>query len=1764
MTDVDKASTATKATNVEVATTQYREGGLEPLRFVTDDGLHTRLWYYEKQNHPFTLPATLSTLTLSDGTSLDEASKLTCQSVPTTGTDLLPLCAQYQYLLLPNGTKQSPVLTLFGYAEGSRDGLGNLIPNTVLTLDGLEAFDDSDSQTLEGLTLNIASGREGLIVALVQASYDYDTSAIKSNTRVCTNWYKDDSARSTQTLTEVLSVGAHPGTHELLRTAPLTVNGNTYTATVLRQILSARSGRVLRETQQDANGTPIAFTCHSYNSRGQGVSSTTYPFEETAFINGEVSEETPGVTQSIVYSVTSKGSMILDCDQSGRHQRCYYDSLQRNLRRELQRHPGYDHGPDNYCIIEENTWGADGQIANQVSYDYLPGGLRIDNVTVMPQRSEDWCWQTHSKDLPLTHHNKDVSATTCSTIGLFSTGALATRESTHTNRHNGDVTVTHETWKGAEKSAAGTAIKTTETFNDKGLRVGWTEHLPDSGKADRTWNITYDDLRRQTSVTRPDKSIVSWAYTGLSNIPVSVSVKPAGDAKPILLGSRTLEHAGNQRDRVATVTRGSEPTISTRSDGWNRPDGSAVYRKQDEDGRMSWYTQAGGDEQRLASFKYNVITQAMSTERAEQTGVQSLITSEAMTPLLLGAWYFQQSVHGQQHHHQATTSYRGEVDGAWLSNGLSMQAWSNGHGQRSRLRRGDLEYSYDYTPLGLIACITVQDMSGGQHLRVDYAYDAFGREVDRHYWLDGVATLSYSQTWSDANQVVSKSLFRNGATAASRVETFTYNTTVTGKSDQLQKWSVDAKEGDEVKDGSGRAIQEQTYSYDVLGSMTGCTTLHTNGERCVRTYEYKDAAHPTRRTKDIRQVSTKDGALGKAISVELTYDANGNLLSNEQQQSLAYTETGRLRSVTAKGQTLPLTYYEYDGHDRLIAQWDAASKQRRVLDYSINGLCSETWLNAEGGVVKRQVLDDEVGLAVALDGQWCFVLSDPQNGGGDEYQRNADGTWQRKSLSFTPWGETHTDSLRAMRVGLGYNGQRVDPVTGGYHLGEGYRLYDPAHKAFYQPDDWSPLGAGGLNDRAYCASGDPVNWHDPSGHIMINRNDSAASLTRLDNFISEMKFANQQPTPEAASWKEWVLFGFVVTVSAIAIVASFGTAWPAVAALLMVGLAAGASITAAGMALRQKDPELSQTLEPVGQMIMAVASAPAFGAQMPTAARWIMYISTAAYVGLEISSLAVQRSNPDLAEKLGWGATAAGLADLAISGVVALGRTLASKVGTALGAIRQLRNAVKLRGAAASFNFRTRHLAEAGGFASAAQTKRWHDIELGGRKTAGRVVSEQPDTLPGFHLFEDLEKVTGTIAENHKHMMPFIKEEQNLIGLATKKGVKTEAMTTYQVSLNRAKASLEKLTKDSQSLKKSKKQFYKKTEKSYRSVRSASEELNDMLAGKLKDRVGLSDLNEKTVDQFYSNLLQFTNKYSSSDFSQTEPIITAVLAAAGKQPPGQAAVSHFHNLAQDLKRSLGKKLVKLEAQHDKELHSIGLLDNGISQQLSKYETMVLPDLRKSQRAYTKTLMTSANRKQFKPADIPAYIAPKRRLNIIGHSYAFDEKSIPQMGRYVARRDDGTFKPVSTSAEQLFLKLTDDFKNRMEAAPDKLKNLTNKSFSSITDDEWKFLAFKKQYSSIRMISCNLAIEIKGVSYARQFSKLTKVPVKASIQRVFASIPDSVSLFKKYQKSRSGLSFSDYFDNSLLGPRVNFHIPKQFMPGYYGAEFGIRYKMETILT
>jgi RHS repeat-associated protein len=197
-----------------------------------------------------------------------------------------------------------------------------------------------------------------------------------------------------------------------------------------------------------------------------------------------------------------------------------------------------------------------------------------------------------------------------------------------------------------------------------------------------------------------------------------------------------------------------------------------------------------------------------------------------------------------------------------------------------------------------------------------------------------------------------------------------------------------------------------------------------------------------------------------------------------------------------------LCHYRYDPIDRLaaIAPSEQASAQRYYLN---DRLATEIQ-----GSVQRSIMQHDDQLLAQQQRQSGTVESrllatDRQRSVLSMLNANPP-----SSLAYTPYG--HRPLASGLLSLLGFNGERPDPVTGWYLLGNGYRAFNPVLMRFNSPDSWSPFGEGGLNAYAYC-KGDSVNLSDPYGHAsgwaLIRQN-----LSKIITTNNSSKVKNQLAT----------------------------------------------------------------------------------------------------------------------------------------------------------------------------------------------------------------------------------------------------------------------------------------------------------------------------------------------------------------------------------------------------------------------------------------------------------------------------------------------------------------------------------------------------------------------------------------------------------------------------------------------------------------------------
>jgi RHS repeat-associated protein len=175
-----------------------------------------------------------------------------------------------------------------------------------------------------------------------------------------------------------------------------------------------------------------------------------------------------------------------------------------------------------------------------------------------------------------------------------------------------------------------------------------------------------------------------------------------------------------------------------------------------------------------------------------------------------------------------------------------------------------------------------------------------------------------------------------------------------------------------------------------------------------------------------------------------------------------------------------LCSYRYDPLDRLVACTPSAqaSTQRFYLQ---DRLATEIQGTVQHSIMQH---DDQ-------------LLAQQQRQGSAAVETSLLATDQQRSVltlldakrphafAYMPYGYCFAGSgLLSLLSLLGFNGERVDPVTGRYLLGNGYRAFSPELMCFTSPDSLSPFGDGEVNAYAYCLR-NPVSLCDPTGHFTI-------------------------------------------------------------------------------------------------------------------------------------------------------------------------------------------------------------------------------------------------------------------------------------------------------------------------------------------------------------------------------------------------------------------------------------------------------------------------------------------------------------------------------------------------------------------------------------------------------------------------------------------------------------------------------------------------------
>lgn len=171
-----------------------------------------------------------------------------------------------------------------------------------------------------------------------------------------------------------------------------------------------------------------------------------------------------------------------------------------------------------------------------------------------------------------------------------------------------------------------------------------------------------------------------------------------------------------------------------------------------------------------------------------------------------------------------------------------------------------------------------------------------------------------------------------------------------------------------------------------------------------------------------------------------------------------------------------LCRYHYDPLDRLVGLTPLGLSgtqrfyQNKDLVNEIDGETQRTIVRNESQPLAQRV-------SVAGVSETTLLATDQQRSPLTALM----GTTQRQ-MAYTAYG--HRTGESGLSSLLGFNGERPEPTTGHYLLGQGNRTFNPVLMRFNSPDELSPFGDGGINAYAYCEN-DPVNRYDPTGSFWV-------------------------------------------------------------------------------------------------------------------------------------------------------------------------------------------------------------------------------------------------------------------------------------------------------------------------------------------------------------------------------------------------------------------------------------------------------------------------------------------------------------------------------------------------------------------------------------------------------------------------------------------------------------------------------------------------------
>ncbi|MCU5160073.1 DNRLRE domain-containing protein [Bacillus pacificus] len=283
-------------------------------------------------------------------------------------------------------------------------------------------------------------------------------------------------------------------------------------------------------------------------------------------------------------------------------------------------------------------------------------------------------------------------------------------------------------------------------------------------------------------------------------------------------------------------------------------------------------------------------------------------------------------------------------------------------------------------------------------------------------------------------------------------------------------------------EGAGGKVTETNFVYDPINQLLN--EALPNGT--TKSYTYDGFGNRTsvkvvengKETKSIAATFNEGNQLVKFGNESLTYDANGNRISDGKYK-YTWNEDDQLVSITKQGATTPFATYKYDEDNRRIEK----SVNGQVTRYFYDGDSINPLYETDGsGNVLRQYVYSTSGtrLAMKSKGQTLYYHYNPR---GDVVAMTNQDKEVVATYEYDSWGNVLKSDTKGIAADnpFGYAGYMYDKEIGMYYLVA--RYYNPDHGVFLSvdPDPGDEDDPITMNGYTY-GDNNPVMMTDPDGH----------------------------------------------------------------------------------------------------------------------------------------------------------------------------------------------------------------------------------------------------------------------------------------------------------------------------------------------------------------------------------------------------------------------------------------------------------------------------------------------------------------------------------------------------------------------------------------------------------------------------------------------------------------------------------------------------------